>query len=89
MNEILQAFQSYQEKYGSEAKWLSLLRSRIEQYNSSKQGAEWQNVESIRKRYEVNNGNHGDAGVSASIDEDINQLKSTFDPLAVSLTLEA
>ena len=81
LNDINQAFESYERSYKSETKWITLLEHQIEEYESKQVVYKQKKVE-LRKKYQPN-----DQVTLNDLEEDINELKNSLDPVAVNILL--
>jgi hypothetical protein len=79
LNDINQGFENYETSYKSETKWITLLEQQIEEYESKQVIYKQKKVE-IRKKYQPN-----DQVTLNDLEEDINELKNSLDPVAVSI----
>lgn len=78
LNDINQAFENYERSYKSETKWITLLEHQIEEYESKQVVYKQKKVE-LRKKYQPN-----DQVTLNDLEEDINELKNSLDPVAVN-----
>ena len=78
LNDINQAFENYERSYKSETKWITLLEHQIEEYESKQVVYKQKKVE-LRRKYQPN-----DQVTLNDLEEDINELKNSLDPVAVN-----
>ena len=81
LNDINQAFESYERSYKSETKWITLLEHQIEEYESKQVVYKQKKVE-LRKKYQPN-----DQVTLNDLEEDINELKNSLYPVEVNILL--
>ena len=79
LNDINQAFENDERSYKSETKWITLLEHQIEEYESKQVVYKQKKVE-LRRKYQPN-----DQVTLNDLEEDINELKNSLDPVAVNI----
>ena len=84
LNEINNAYDQYKSAYLHETKWISLLNNQIEDYKMH-QIVYKQQKQLIKQKYLPKNSTTKTTPTTTtnSMDEDINDLKNSFDPIAV------
>jgi phage-related minor tail protein len=80
LQDINQSFESYAKSYQTETRWITLLEAQITDYENAQTFNRQQRAE-LRRKY-------GETASSASknMDDEINELKNSLDPIAVSIT---
>jgi hypothetical protein len=80
LREILQAYEKYERSYQTETKWLKLLMNQIGEYENKQELYKMQRAE-LRQKYQT----HQDTSSASILNDEINELKNSFDPIAVIL----
>ncbi len=77
LQDINQSFENYSKSYKSETRWIKLLESQITDYENAQSINRQQRAE-LRRKY-------GETPSSAkNMDDEINELKNSLDPIAVN-----
>lgn len=74
--DIQHAFDLYEKTFKNESKWLQLLESQIEDYERTQTIYKQQRTE-LREKFVKSN--------ISNMDDDINELKNSLDPVAVNI----
>lgn len=77
LRDIQQALDSYEKTYKSESKWLRLLENQIRDYERAQAIYKQQRAE-FKEKYTQQK------STISTMDDDINELKNTLDPVAVN-----
>ena len=77
LQDINQSFESYAKSYQAETRWITLLETQITDYENAQTFNRQQRAE-LRRKY-------GETSVSKNMDDEINELKNSLDPIAVSV----
>ena len=80
LQDINQSFENYAKSYQTETRWITLLEAQITDYENAQTFNRQQRAELRRKYGET-------ASASKNMDDEINELKNSLDPIAVSITL--
>ena len=75
LQDINQSFELYEKSYQSETKWMKLLEKQITDYENAQLYNRQQKAE-LRRKY-------GEQSLMRNMDDEINELKSSLDPVAV------
>lgn len=81
LRDILDAYDQYRRGYQSETKWIILLKNQILDYQHHQQVYR-QQMQQIKNKYQM--GPNGSESPMNAMEQEINELKSQFDPIAVS-----
>lgn len=81
LRDILDAYDQYRRGYQSETKWIILLKNQILDYQHHQQVYK-QQMQQIKHKYQMGQ-DRGESPMNA-MEQEINELKSQFDPIAVS-----
>jgi hypothetical protein len=76
----MDAYEQYRRSYQNETKWIVLLKQQIEDYQRQ-QLIYKQQKQHLKQKYQINQESFDNLD---SVDEDMNELKYSFDPIAVS-----
>jgi uncharacterized protein (DUF934 family) len=77
LQDINQSFENYAKSYQTETRWITLLEAQITDYENAQTFNRQQRAE-LRRKY-------GETSASKNMDDEINELKNSLDPIAVSI----
>ena len=77
LQDINQSFENYAKSYQTETRWITLLEAQITDYENAQTFNRQQRAD-LRRKY-------GETSVSKNMDDEINELKNSLDPIAVSV----
>lgn len=79
LQDINQSFENYAKSYQSETRWIKLLEAQITDYENAQMFNRQQRAE-LRRKY-------GEISSAKNMDDEINELKNSLDPIAVNISL--